>query len=295
LCRTSGAAVALTLAVAGLGACGGDGGGGGQTDLSVSEQIGTDGDAKLARLKRAEDLIGDCMRDQGFDYVPVDPVAQQEAVLGTKGLSDEEYVALYGDGITTLYEERLQLAELGPNLAIRAQLSPPEQLAYDRTLYGDDPMQTLAVAFDTDDFSRLGGCTKKAANTVFGGAQLFESLVAKLDDLDARVTSDPRVVEAIGRWSRCMKQRGYDYVNPEDIDADLEERLEEIVGPPDERDPDYDRAALAELQREEVAVMSRDLVCEEKHIADIEDEVQAEYEREFRERNADVLAQVPAP
>lgn len=288
-------AVALAAITAvGLSACG-DEGGGKSTDASISEQIGTDGDAKLERLVRAENLIRDCMESRGFDYVPVDPAAQEEALLGSRGLSEEEYIAQYGDGITTLYEERLHLAELGPNLAIRAALSATEQVAYDRTLYGDDPTQTLAVAFDTGDFSLLGGCVKEAADTTFGGAQFFESLVTKLDELDQRVASDPRMVVATERWRDCMKQSGYAFANSDEGDADLENRLEEVVGPPDDRNPDYDRAALAALQRDEVAQVTRDVACEDKYVSAVEENVEAEYEREFREQNVDVLAKVPAP
>lgn len=285
----------IIVAVVGLSACGGGGGGGKSADVTVEEQIGFDGDAVLQRQARAENLIRDCMKARGFDYVPVDPVAQQAALVGSRGLSKDEFEAQYGYGITTLYEERQQLSELGPNQSIRAALSPADQAAYDRTLYGDDPTQTFAVALDTGDFSKLGGCVKEAADTVFGGAQFLESLVAKIDELDQRVKSDPRMVAAIRQWVGCMKQSGYDLADPDQVDVTLQTQLEAIVGTPDNRNPDYDRAALKALQREEVAMVTKDLACEDKHITKVEDKVQAEYEREFRQQNADVLSQVPAP
>jgi len=278
-----------------LAACGGGGGASKSSDLTVEEQVGFDGDAVLQRQARAENLIRDCMKAQGFDYVPVDPAAQQEALTGSRGLGKDEFEQQYGYGITTLYEERQQLAELGPNQAVYDALSPADQTAYTRTLYGEDPTQTFAVALDTGDFTRLGGCVKEAADTVFGGAQFFESLVAKLDELDQRVKNDPRVVAAIEKWVPCMRQAGYDLADPDQVDIILQDQLEAIVGPPDNRNPDFDRAALIALQREEVAMVTQDLVCEDKHIATIEEKVQTEYEREFREQNADVLAQVPKP
>lgn len=289
------AVLAVAIAAVALTACGGGGGGDENADLTVEEQVGFDGDAALERQARAENLIQRCMKARGFDYVPVDPAAQRDAFLGSRGLSEDEYVAQFGDGITTLYEERLQLAEIGPNQAIRAALGPADQAAYDRTLYGDDPTQTLLLALDTGDFSRLGGCVKEATDTVFGGAQVFESLVAKLDELDQRIVSDPRMVAAIDKWQACMRQSGYDFASSDEGDQDLERRLEAIVGPPDSRTTDYDRAALAALQRDEVAQVTRDIACEDKHVVAVEDKVQAEYEREFREQSADVLAQVPPP
>jgi len=54
----------------------------------------------------------------------------------------------------------------------------------------------------------------------------------------------------------------------------------------------YDKAAVAELARLEVEWTKEDLACEEKHIADVEDEVRAEKEARFRDENAELLRQV---
>jgi hypothetical protein len=293
--RTPTIAAALLAAFGLLTACGGGGSGGTGSEVTVEEQIGLDGDGVLQRQAQAENLISECMRVRGFEYVPVDPVAQQQALTGSRGLTKDEFEAQYGYGITTLYEQRQRLAELGPNRAIRDALSPADQTAYDRTLYGDDPTQTFAVALDTGDFSRLGGCVKEAADMVFGGAQFLESLVAKLGELDEQVKNDVRMVAAIEQWAVCMRQAGYGLADPDEVDVVLRTQLEEIVGPPDARNADYDRAALDALQLEEVAMVTQDLACEDKHLAAVEEKVQAEYEREFRERNAGVLAKVPQP
>jgi len=62
-------------------------------------------------------------------------------------------------------------------------------------------------------------------------------------------------------------------------------------GPATERK--YDKAALATLQRLEVAMVKADLACAEKHIAPVEDPVRKEFERTFAEQNAAFLATVP--
>jgi hypothetical protein len=286
----AGAGLAVVLLFS---ACGG--GNEEEADLPpVEEQIGLDGDAVFERQARAENLIRDCMKAQGFDYVPVDPVDQQAKLVGSTGLSGEEFEKQYGYGITTLYEERQQSAG-GPNDAIRSALDPAGQAAYDRALYGDDPTATFAVALDTGDFARLGGCLKKATEQVFGGAAVLHTLQTKLDELDERILADPRVAKAIAAWSKCMRARGYDLAEPEQVDVVLQQQLEAIVGPSTQPTSDYDRAALAALQREEVDMVQADIACEERHIEPVETGVRARFEAEFRERNADLLSKVPPP
>ena len=124
--------------------------------------------------------------------------------------------------------------------------------------------------------------------------RFLESLTAKLDELDERIVADPRMVDAIDGWAQCMRRAGYPLADPDEVDVVLQARLEEIVGPPDAPNPDFDRRALLALQGEEVAMVTKDIACEEQHIAAVEERVRVEYERAFRERHADVLANVPA-
>jgi hypothetical protein len=295
----SGTAAAIVVAtVIGLSGCGGSSGGDdAASGATVDEQVGLEGDAILERQARAETLIRDCMKTQGFDYVPVDPVAQQAALTGSRNLTEEEFNRQFGYGITTLYEQRLEQATTGPNARIRAALGPVDQAAYDRALYGDDPTATFAVALDTGDFGRLGGCLKQATERVFGGTKLLESLTSRLDDLDERILADARMVDAVKDWSNCMRTAGYEVSAQDEVDEMLQSRLEEIVGPLGDSDgplSESQRAALRTLQREEVAMVQQDINCEEQHITAVEERVRAGYEQEFQSRNAALLRQVPA-
>jgi len=263
-------------------------------DVPVEEQLGLESAGIIQRQAKAESLIRDCMKTKGFEYVPVDPVAQQADLVGQTGLSDEDFAAQYGYGLTTLYEQRKRLGG-GPNAAYRASLAPTDQAAYDRTLYGDDVSATFSVALDTGDYSRLGGCTKDATNAVFGGIDILQSLQDKLDELDGRIAADPRMTDAIAKWSACMRDAGFDLPEPDQVDVVLLAKLEAIVGPPGNETADYDKAALAALQKEEVTMVAADMKCEEQHISPVEEKVRAEYERTFREENADLLSKVPPP
>jgi hypothetical protein len=255
----------------------------------------------LQRQAQAENGIRDCMKAQGFEYVPVDPAAERAALVGAAGMSKDDFEKQYGYGITTLYEQRRKQIGAGANDAIRAALSPADRIAYDRALHGDDPTATLAQALDSGDFTHLGGCIRKATETVFGGAETLTTLQSKLDELDERIQADPRMVEAVSKWSACMRAAGFGGLqHPQDVDATLQRKLDAIVGTPDaasaptSAEPDYDTAALAALQHEEVAMVAADKACESRYIADVEERVAAGYERTFREENAALLSKVPA-
>ena len=277
-----------------LAACGGGGGEDEDEPQSIDEQIGLDEDGVLQRQIEAENLVRDCMQAQGLDYVTVDPTQRRAQLLGSAGLSPEDFERQFGYGITTLYEQnrRLQAEQ-----AAAAGVGDADRAAYDRALYGERTDATLFEALDDGDFARLGGCSREAVAQVFGGADVVQSLQAKLDELDRQVASDPRMVTAVAAWSACMRTAGYDLARPEEVDTTLETKLEAIVGPPQRSAVivDYDRAALAALQREEVAMVAADISCEEEHLAEVEDKVQIEAEEAFREQNADLLAKIPEP
>ena len=293
--------VGLLCGLAALTACGG---GKAQAEKGgrIEEQVGLDEDGIKLRQGSAENLIRDCMKAQGFDYVPVDPVAQQAALVGTPGMSKDDFEKQYGYGISTLYEQRRKLSVAGPNKAIRDSLSDADRKAYDHALYGDDPTATFAEAVDSGDYSRLGGCIKTATDQVFGGADVLQSLSSKLDELDQKIRADARMVKAVKEWSDCMRDAGFPgLTEQEQVDTVLKKKLEAIVGNAADNasavggagEADYDHTALAALQREEVAMVAADKKCEESHVESVEDKLTGEYETAFREENASLLAKVP--
>jgi len=293
------AAAAGATAALLLGACGGGGSGG---SASVEESLGVTSAGLLQRQGQVEAEIRDCMRAQGFEYVPVDPAARRTALVGGANLSEADFEKQYGYGITTLYEQRQAQAAGGPNVVIRAALPPAQRTAYDRALFGANVGVTFDVAFEQDLQGQLGGCTKEATEKVFGGPEVLQTITAKLAEFDQRIVADPRMVKAIVAWSGCMRTGGFDLANPEQVDATLTRKLERIVGPPDRAAalspgaaPSYDKAALTTLQREEVAMVAADIACERRHISPVEDKVRGEYERAFREQNAPLLTRVPRP
>ena len=100
--RRAAARSAVALALLGgallIAACGSDSGGGGaaagtpaaatsasgsQSGASVEDQLGFDEAGILARQSRVEAAIAQCMKNEGFDYIPIDPFAQRAALVGS--------------------------------------------------------------------------------------------------------------------------------------------------------------------------------------------------------------------
>jgi hypothetical protein len=300
------AALALGATLA-LAACGGDDSGSSNQSSSkrqpsgpVEDQLGFDTAGIMARQSRVEADIRECMKAQGFDYVPIDPFAQRAAVTGVSRLSDEDFLEQFGYGISTLWGRGG--SEADPNQRLRAGLGPADRLAYDRALWGENAGATFQAAVDSGDFTKLGGCTRKATEAVFGGAQVLTQLQGKLDQLDDRILEDQRMVKALEHWTACMAEAGYRYDDPDEIDADLTKRMERIVGPipgpfatgpaAGNKPPSYDHTALAKLQREEVVIARADYACERKEITPVESKVRPQYEAQFRQRNQALISQV---
>jgi hypothetical protein len=258
------------------------------------------GDAAKEVQARVENRIRDCMQAQGFEYTPVDPFAQQQALTGKARITDEEFTRQFGYGISTLFGKGDEQSD--PNERTRRSLSEADRAAYDRALYGENVGVTFTEAVDTGDFTELGGCTKDASEAAFGGAAVLTTLVERLDELDERIIQDQRMVQANEKWTACMLEKGYRYEEPDEIDSDIEERFQAIVGsgvqpgtstPP--QGVSFDRAALTELQQEEVRIANADLDCEKQEIEPVEQDVRPQYEEQFRSQNQRLLARVQTP
>jgi hypothetical protein len=286
--RTGGRAVALLVVAAcalTLSACGGGGGsasaGGKQTDkakLPGIKEFGLSEEQFVDHVERTQALIARCMNEAGFEYIPVDVKtveAAQARVRRDPGYTRRSYKEKWGLGVTTRFDKPVRDVGLGPNLRIWKSLPKADQEAYARTLWGDDPTADFVFAFDEEDFSDTGGCTRKAVAQVFTPAQLKGTYVNPKDVL---IDKDPRIVEAHGKWSQCMRSRGYNYKwDQDEIIDEYGERLDELLDGDDPQTLTGQRAAaLRKLQQEEIAVSLADYECEVKYADDVYRQVEIE-------------------
>ncbi len=253
-----------------------------------TEEFGLSRQGLVQNIESVESLISKCMRDAGFEYIAADYNTVRRGMLADKslpGLNERQYIAQFGFGISTLYTGRApQLADattpakigLGEqNVRIFNNLSPADQVAYNRTLFGDNTDATLAVGLELEDFSRTGGCTRAAIQQVFTPDQLQATYHNPLDTL---IEQDPRMVAALTQYADCVRAAGFNYNHPNDVERDLKNRLYAITSsaPVEALSADA-KTALTQLQGEERAVSVASFDCE----VTILDPVEGRIEREL--------------
>lgn len=252
-----------------------------------TEEFGMTKQQLVENIEAVEAKIAQCMRDAGFEYVAVDYDTARKGMTSDKsmpGVSDEQYIAQYGYGISTLYtglppqaSDDNTPAKIGlgqQNVDIYNKLSDADKVAYTRTLLGQNTDATFAVTLELEDFSRTGGCTRKAVEQVFTEEQLKATY---LNPLDARIEQDPRMLAAVAQYADCLRKDGFNYNHPDEIEIELKKRLDSITGgaPVDTLSPDA-KAALTELQGEEKAVAVASTKCAEEIIEPVHTQIERE-------------------
>lgn len=100
---------------------------------------------------------------------------------------------------------------------------------------------------------------------------------AYVNPADVAIEQDLRVVAALEEWSGCMRDEGYDYARPDDVEQDLNDRFNAVTRGADPRTlTGADATALSELQGEELALAPISITCEEDVLEPVIAEVETE-------------------
>jgi hypothetical protein len=162
------------------------------------------------------------------------------------------------------------------NVQIYKNLSPADQVAYNRALLGENTDATFAVALDIENFSRCGGCTLKAIEQVFKPEQLK---TAYYNPRDALIKNDPRMKAAIRKYAEEMHKAGYEYSHPDEVETDVREQLYAITGggtvPVEKLSPEQS-AALKKLQDLERKVAVINLRLQQEIFDPVEERIEKE-------------------
>jgi hypothetical protein len=254
-----------------------------------TEEFGMSPRELVQAIEKTEQLIARCMADQGFQYIAADHNTVRAGMSADKslpGLSEEEFVSRFGFGVSTFYTGLPPQLSTGYNPArvglgdrnvqIFRKLSSADQVAYNRALLGDDLSSTFAVALETEDLSRTGGCTRKALTETFKPDQLKAS---HYNPQDALINKDPRMKSALESWQREMKKAGFEYGHPDEIEPDLRNRLSALTEGGkllvSKMSADQ-KAALRKLQDFERLVAAKSFKMSEDMLKPIEEKIQEE-------------------
>jgi hypothetical protein len=260
-----------------------------QTALPGTEEFGMTKKELVQAIERVEALIAECMRQEGFEYVAADYTTVRRGMMADKslpGMTEEEFIEAHGFGLSTLYTggapqlvngyspARVGLGDR--NVEIFKNLSPADQVAYNRALLGENTDATFAVGLELENFARCGGCTLQAVKQVFTPEQLKATYY---NPLDALINNDPRMKTALREYANKMHKAGFDYNHPDEVEPDIMQRLYAVTGggtiPLGKLSPDR-LAALKKLQELErrVAVVSFQL--QEELFEPVEEKIEKE-------------------
>jgi hypothetical protein len=261
-----------------------------------TEEFGLTPKQLVQYIEKVEALISKCMRDQGFQYIAADYITVRRGMGADKnmpGISEEEFIGKYGFGLSTMYTgQPPQLATgynpakvgLGQrNIDIYKNLSAADQVAYNRALLGENTDATFAVGLETENFSRTGGCTRKAIEQVFEPEQLKATYY---NPKDALINKDPRMQAALRKYAAEMRKAGFNYNHPDEVELDIRERLAAFTSggtiPVEKMSPEQ-RAALKELQTYERRVAAKNFQLAEELFDPVEEKIEKEmYAREVK-------------
>lgn len=258
-----------------------------------TEEFGLTSRQLVQSIEKVEALISKCMREQGFEYVAVDYITVRRGMSADKtmsGLSEEEFIDRYGFGLSTMYTGRppqlsrgYSPAKVGlgeRNVKIFEDLLPADQIAYNRALFGENPDATFAVGLETENFSRTGGCTRKAIEQVFEPEQLKATYY---NPKDALINKDPRMKAALRKYAAEMRKAGFDYNHPDEVEPDIRNRLAALTKngtiPVEKMSPEQ-RIALEKLKAYEWNVAKINVELQQE----IFDPIEASIEREMYPR-----------
>jgi len=254
-----------------------------------TEEFGLTPRQLVSSIEQVEALISTCMRRQGFQYIAADYDTVRKGMSADKrlpGVSEEDFIKKYGFGVSTIYtgkppqlSEGYSPAKVGlgeQNIRIFRNLSPADQVAYNRALLGENLSSTFAVAIETENFSRTGGCTRDAISKVFKPEQLN---VTYYNPKDALINQHPRMKAALRQYRLEMRKAGFDYDHPDQVESDVRNRLSALTRGgtiPVERMSPKQMAALKDLQDFERRVAAKNYQMAQEIFDPVEEAIEKE-------------------
>ncbi len=166
-----------------------------------------------------ENRLASCMDERGFLYEPVPPIEAPPdgtlSLLTGETFNEAEFTSRYGLGVVentliVLRGDPVPLAH-DPNQQIFESLPDDEQVKYSYALHGTDGE---------------GGCLDIVSNSFEAPETTAASDYDRLYD---EALQEPHVADFLAEWRECMQRAGHAYDTPDDIEAELDAAVAEIL------------------------------------------------------------------
>ncbi|MEU5217419.1 hypothetical protein AB0G79_14625 [Streptomyces sp. NPDC020807] len=180
-----------------------------------------------ARLGYAEELLVQrCMERKGFRYRAQRPLEGVELQNSGFVLDDVEWARAHGYGSDV--GRKVEAARRDdPNRLYAEGLSGARLAQYRAALLGGPDSRKLSVDLPTGQrvTAELGGCQAQAGKELYGDPETWfrvDTIAVNLLPLYVpQLVKDERFADAVDAWARCMRGKGHDYADPNEIDAAL--------------------------------------------------------------------------
>ncbi|MGC5221971.1 hypothetical protein ACPW96_05140 [Micromonospora sp. DT81.3] len=220
--------------------------------------------------KKTEELVAQCMNEEGFEYIPQTNNMSFDAGTEWKPES-EEWVAEYGYGAVNWpgrddANEQEQVED--PNQDYLTGLSESEQMAYSESLWGPQPAEEdLAEDGSYSPTWEEQGCYGWASHEIRGDdpMQLEEHkpLMDALQTFWQKQSTAPELSEVDAEWADCMADGGHGgFAQQADAQNSIQDEMNQYYESQTEyveNDPE-----LEEIGEREIALALVDLECREK-------------------------------
>lgn len=184
-------------------------------DLSPEEQ-----QKKMEEQQaKVEELVAQCMADEGFEYTPNTDTGTVMADGGEWEPEKREWVEKYGYGfINSPFSEQLEenpseQENSDPNADYVTSLSESEQTAFYETLYGVTPAEDEMAEDGSYEYRwEDAGCQGWAQHELEGDdpsqSEEFSALRTKMEELMTATQESPELADLNAEWASCMADKG---------------------------------------------------------------------------------------
>ena len=238
---------------------------------------GYDEKEAVKQQEKVEELVAVCMADEGFDYKPVDQSQYTSFSSDDEDRDTEKWVAEHGYGMNMTPEEEDEMNEqssefVDPNQQYVDALSPTEQEAYYKVLYGpgptDEEMAAMEEGGDGYEYNwETAGCQGAAQHEINGDdltqSDKYKPLMDEINAIWEKQQKDPAIVKVEGAWVACMADAGYpDFKAKQDAQNEVNEAANAYYESGATEEPDA--ATKAEWRAHEIEVALADFKCAKK-------------------------------
>ncbi|MFF3484541.1 hypothetical protein ACFYXC_14895 [Streptomyces sp. NPDC002701] len=165
-------------------------------------------------------LTRQCMNRQGFTYWEDRRLTLRESRPVRYVQDDVSWARAHGYG-SRIDAESARVRESNPNGTYRQSLSPTRRAAFDAALDGGDDARLLTASLPGRGQirKRIGGCTQEAEQALYGDPATWFRASKTAMNLTSlygeQLMTDHPFTTALKAWSRCMRQAGQPYRDPQ--------------------------------------------------------------------------------